>query len=165
MQNRGDYLKSRRTHLLQNFHSIKVIQGFAVCWFWIYFWFGAIEVFGVVVSFSLDGGTDFAGHPAPKLVVQRMRRTGESWYEVKATGDDDAVINGGPSALQNLLREKAYKFQPGYLVRILYVEDRPTKRDPSKTYKAFQDGSSEGKPFKVVGAAAAAAVPDDALDF
>ena len=123
------------------------------------------EVFGVVVSFSLDGGTDFAGHPAPKLVVQRMRRTGESWYEVEATGDDDAVINGGPSALQNLLREKAYKFQPGYLVRILYVEDRPTKRDPSKTYKAFQDGSSEGKPFKVVGAPAAASVPDDALDF
>ena len=75
------------------------------------------EVFGVVVSFSLDGGTDFAGHPAPKLVVQRMRRTGESWYEVEATGDDDAVVNGGPSALQNLLREKAYKFQPGYLVR------------------------------------------------
>jgi hypothetical protein len=94
-----------------------------------------------------------------------MRRTGESWFEVQATGDDDAVINGGPSALQNLLREKAYKFQPGYLVRILYVEDRPTKRDPSKTYKAFKDGSSEGKPFTVVGAAAAAAIPDDALDF
>ncbi len=123
------------------------------------------EVFGVVVSFSLDGGTDFAGHPAPKLVVQRMRRTGDSWYEVEATGEDDAVVNGGPSALQNLLREKAYKFQPGYLVRILYVEDRPTKRDPSKTYKAFKDGSSEGKPFKVVNAPAVAAVPDDALDF
>ena len=123
------------------------------------------EGFGIVVSFSLDGGTSFSGERAPKLVVRRMRRTGESWYEVTPTGEDDAVVNGGPSALQNLLREKAYKFQPGYLVRIVYLGEKPTKRDPSKTYKAFKDGSSDGKPFKVVGDAAPAAVPDDALDF
>ncbi len=35
------------------------------------------EVFGVVLSFSVDGGTAFDGGPAPRLVVQPVRRTGD----------------------------------------------------------------------------------------
>lgn len=126
------------------------------------------EVFGVVLSFSVDGGTAFDGGAAPRLVVQPVRRTGESWYDVEFTGEENALVNGGPNALQNLLREKAHRFQPGYLVRLVYVGEKPTK-DGKRTYKAFQDGSSEGKPFKVTGTPASAApattIDDDEFDF
>lgn len=108
------------------------------------------ETFGIVLAVDLDGGTSFDGSPAPRLVIQPCRRTGTDWLTVEYTGDDNVLINGGPTSLQSLIREHAADFQPGYLVRIVYLEDRTTKTG-GRTYKAFQHGSSRGKAVTVTG--------------
>lgn len=79
---------------------------------------------GVIVASSLDGGTDFEGHPVPQITV--------------VTEGGNVIINGSQASLRRAFTNGFDRLQRGHRCRVEFVEFYET------------DKGSKGKSFRVL---------------
>jgi hypothetical protein len=102
------------------------------------------RVQGVIVSFSLDGGTDFNGREVPQIVL--------------ATDDENVIVNGSQANLGRNLRDGAPKLLVGRVCRITWSG---TFETPKGEGKEFTVQVRDARPDEVPAAPVAVATDDD----
>ena len=78
------------------------------------------QVTGTIVSFDLEGGTDFNNNIVPQLVL--------------ATNDGNVIINGSQAKLRKKMTEGAPRLKPGHLCRVQFISTYPAKKGEGKDF-------------------------------
>ena len=99
---------------------------------------------GVILAYSVDGGTDFNGEVVPQIVL--------------GTDEGNVVINGSQKNLRNKLRDGAPKLRVG---RICLVTFSGTYEAPKGLGKEFTVQVRDAKPGEVEALAPAVGTQDD----
>lgn len=103
---------------------------------------------GVIVAFSVDGGTDFNGLPVPQIVL--------------ATKDDgNVIINGSQASLKRNLANGAPKLGLGRICRVTWSGTYDAPKGVGKEFTVQARDAKPGEVEDITGTPAAAVVPDD----
>lgn len=106
---------------------------------------------GVVVAFSVDGGTDFNGDPVPQIVL--------------ATEDGNVIINGSQANLRRNLTNGAPKLGLGRICRITWSGTYDTPKGTGKEFTVQARDAKPGEAEKLLGSQAPAAGAQDDDEF
>lgn len=80
------------------------------------------SVEGIIVSFTVDGGTDYNGNPCPELVLR--------------TDYGDVTITAGQASLRRICERNADHLKRDHKAKVTYRENLDTgKGNPAKLFK------------------------------
>jgi hypothetical protein len=105
------------------------------------------KVQGVIVSYSVDGGTDFNGNAVPQIVI--------------GTEDGNVIVNGSQANLGRNLRDGAAKLGVGRICRITWSGTFETPKGEGKEFTVQARDAKPGEVEALTGAPAAVATDDD----
>ena len=102
---------------------------------------------GVILAYSVDGGTDFNGEPVPQIVL--------------GTADGNVVINGSQKNLRNKLRDGALKLRVGRMCRISFSGTYEAPKGLGKEFTVQARDATPSESQALTGAPGPDAAPDD----
>lgn len=102
---------------------------------------------GVIVAYSVDGGTDFNGAPVPQIVI--------------GTEAGNVIVNGSQANLGRNLRDGAAKLGVGRICRITWSGTYDTPKGTGKEFTVQARDAKPGEVEALTGTPAAVATDDD----
>ena len=102
---------------------------------------------GVIVAYSVDGGTDFNGAPVPQIVL--------------ATDDGNVIINGSQASLKRNLTNGAPTLGLGRICRVTWSGTYEAPKGVGKEFTVQARDAKPGEAEALVGAPGPDAAPDD----
>ena len=102
---------------------------------------------GVIVAYSVDGGTDFNGQPVPQIVL--------------GTTEGNVIINGSQASLKRNLANGAPKLGLGRICRVTWSGTYEAPKGVGKEFTVQARDAKPGEVEELTGAAGPDAAPDD----
>jgi hypothetical protein len=102
---------------------------------------------GVIVAYSVDGGTDFNGETVPQIVL--------------GTADGNVIVNGSQKNLRNKLRDGAPKLGLGRMCRITFSGTYEGQKGTGKDFNVQVRDAKPGEAEALTVAPGPDAAPDD----
>ena len=102
---------------------------------------------GVILAYSVDGGTDFNGEIVPQIVL--------------GTTEGNVVINGSQKKLRTKLHDGAAKLGVGRICRITFSGTFEAQKGLGKEFTILARDAKPGEVEELTGAAGPDAAPDD----
>ena len=102
---------------------------------------------GVIVAYSVDGGTDFNQQPVPQIVL--------------GTADGNVIINGSQASLKRNLANGAPKLGLGRICRVTWSGTYEAPKGVGKEFTVQARDAKPGEVEELTGAPGPDAAPDD----
>ena len=102
---------------------------------------------GVIVAYSVDGGTDFNGQPVPQIVL--------------GTTEGNVIINGSQASLKRNLANGAPKLGLGRICRVTWSGTYEAPKGVGKEFTVQARDAKPGEVEELTGAPGPDAAPDD----
>ena len=102
---------------------------------------------GVIVAYSVDGGTDFNGQPVPQIVL--------------GTTEGNVIINGSQASLKRNLANGAPKLGLGRICRVTWSGTYEAPKGVGKEFTVQARDAKPGEVEELTGTPGADAAPDD----
>lgn len=102
---------------------------------------------GVIVAYSVDGGTDFNGNPVPQIVL--------------GTTEGNVIINGSQASLKRNLANGAPKLGLGRICRVTWSGTYEAPKGVGKEFTVQARDAKPGEVEELTGAPGPDAAPDD----
>lgn len=102
---------------------------------------------GVIVAYSVDGGTDFNGQPVPQIVL--------------GTTEGNVIINGSQASLKRNLANGAPKLGLGRICRVTWSGTYEAPKGVGKEFTVQARDATPSESQALTGAPGPDAAPDD----